>query len=151
MRCAPWHGAEHKRNMSSEILAFFESYRAAFNALDGDAVARLYAVPSGIASDTGYEHWSSFEPIRANMIALCALYRENGYAAARFEPRHFIDQGDRFAVADVRWYIERSADRAPWQFDTSYNLMRTQDGWRVLLCTAYSERRLNAAGSAGPP
>jgi hypothetical protein len=137
--------------MSPEILAFFESYRAAFDALDGEAVARLYAVPSGIASDNGYQHWPSFEAIRANMVALCALYRENGYAAARFEPRHFIDQGKRFAVADVRWYIERSADQPPWQFDTTYNLIRMQDGWRVLLCTAYSEQSLNAAGLAGPP
>jgi hypothetical protein len=137
--------------MSPEIVAFFESYRAAFDALDGDAVARLYAIPSGIASDTGYEHWASFEPIRANMIALCALYRENGYVGATFEPRSFIDQGEQFAVADVRWRIERSADQAPWQFDTTYNLVRSQEGWKVLLCTAYSERRLNAAGSAGAP
>jgi ketosteroid isomerase-like protein len=137
--------------MSPEILAFFESYRAAFDALDGDAVARLYAVPSGIASDTGYMHWSSFEPIRANMIALCALYRENGYAAAGFEPRHVVEQGERFALADVRWQIKRNAGQTPWQFDTTYNLMRTQEGWRVLLCTAYSERRLNVTGSVSPP
>jgi hypothetical protein len=151
MPCALWRVAERTQSMSPEILAFFESYRAAFDALDGDAVARLYAVPSGIASDTGYMHWSSFEPIRANMAAQCALYRDNGYARARFEPRHFIDQGERSAVVDVRWYIERSTNRPPWQFDTTYNLVKTQEGWRVLLCTAYSERRLNAAGPANPP
>ncbi len=87
--------------MPVELRAFFESYRASFNALDGAAVARLYAVPSGIASDSGYTHWPAFDPIRQNMMALCQLYRENGFVSAQFEPTAFLAQGQRFAVADL--------------------------------------------------
>ena len=130
--------------MSIEIRAFFESYRNAFNALDGEAVAKLYAVPSGIASDTGYEHWPAYEPIRDNMVALCKLYKDNGYVQATFEPETFLQQGEQYAMADLRWHIERSGGQLPWEFNTTYNLMRTAQGWRVLLCTAYSEKRLNA-------
>jgi ketosteroid isomerase-like protein len=129
--------------MPAEIRAFFEHYREAFDRLDGEAVARLYAVPSGIASDSGYTHWPTFEPIRANMVALCELYRENGYASARFEPVAVLAQGDNHVVVDVSWHIERSGEREPWRFNTTYNLMRTAQGWRVLLCTAYSEKKLN--------
>jgi ketosteroid isomerase-like protein len=124
----------------AEIHAFFESYRDAFNALDGDAVARLYALPCGIASDAGYEHWTSFEAIRDNMAALCRRYRDDGFVAASFEPGRCIDQGERFAVADLRWTIQRST-QAPSRFGTTYNLIRTAQGWKVLLCTAYSEKR----------
>lgn len=130
--------------MPTEIRTFFEQYREAFDRLDGDAVARLYAVPSGIASDSGYTHWSSFEPIRQNMAALCELYRKNDYASAAFDPVAFLGQGENYAVADILWNIERSGQREPWRFNTTYNLMRTAEGWRVLLCTAYSERKLNA-------
>ncbi len=130
--------------MPPEIQSFFERYRNAFNALDGDAIARLYAVPSGIASDTGYEHWPAYEPIRNNMVALCRLYKDNGYVHANFEPTSFLAQGGQYAVADLRWTIERAVDEPPWVFNTTYNLMRSTDGWRVLLCTAYSERRLDA-------
>jgi hypothetical protein len=130
--------------MPADIRAFFEEYRIAFNQLDGEAVARLYAVPSGIASDTGYTHWSSYEPIRENMVALCKLYRENGYESAEFEPEAFLAQGEHFAVADISWNIGRSAGQEPWRFNTTYNLMRTPEGWRILLCTAYSEKKLNA-------
>ena len=129
--------------MPTEIRTFFESYRAAFNALDGEAVARLYAVPSGIADDTGYEHWPTFEPIRKNMVALCALYRENGYVSAEFEPVAFIAQGEHFGVADLAWRIGWR-EKEPSRFNTTYNVMRTGEGWRVLLCTAYSEQRLSA-------
>ena len=129
--------------MPSEIRAFFESYRAAFNALDGDAVARLYAVPSGIADDTGYEHWPTYEPIRKNMVALCELYREDGYVSAEFEPVGFIAQGEHFGVVDLAWKIQWHG-KEPSRFNTTYNVMRTGEGWRVLLCTAYSEQRLGA-------
>ena len=129
--------------MPAEIRVFFESYRAAFNALDGEAVARLYAVPSGIADDTGYEHWPTYEPIRKNMVALCELYRENGYVCAEFEPVAFIGQGEHFGVADLAWKIQWRT-KEPSRFNTTYNVMRTGEGWRVLLCTAYSEQRLSA-------
>ena len=52
-------------------------------------------------------------------------------------------QGSDFAVADVEWTIERQRNLEPWRFRTTYNLRRTEGGWRVLLCTAYEEKRLN--------
>lgn len=130
--------------MTADIREFFEQYSAAFNRLDGEAVARLYAVPSGIASDKGYTHWSSYEPVRNNMVALCEHYRSNGFSSAKFEEASFLAQGENYAVADLSWQIDRADGHAPWQFNTTYNLIRTAEGWRVLLCTAYDEKRLDA-------
>jgi hypothetical protein len=81
--------------------------------------------------------------VEKNMSALCELYRANGYRSASFTQSSFIAQGSDFAVADVLWHIDRVGGE-PWEFHTTYNLMRTDEGWRVLLCTAYEERRLNA-------
>jgi hypothetical protein len=130
--------------MPPEIREFFESYRDAFNRLDGEAVARLYAVPSGIASDTGYTHWPTFEPIRDNMVALCELYQESGYAGASYQPGTFLPQGDGFAVTDVSWSIERTEGREPWRFNATYNLMRTAHG-----CLSSASRPSRLAGG-GP-
>ena len=134
--------------MPNDIRKFFEDYRDAFNRLDGDAVARLYAVPSGIAQDAKYEHWASFEPIKNNMVALCGLYRDRSYQRASFELGTFLPQGEAFAIADLKWRIEWGSGHEPWRFNTTYNLVRTQEGWRVLLCTAYSENKLFAQSAA---
>lgn len=134
--------------MPSDIRVFFDAYRDAFNRLDGEAIARLYAVPSGMASSSGYTHWPSFEPIRENMLALCTLYSAGGYRSAAFEPAAFLAQGDDFAIADLEWHVERSSEQAPWHFKTTYNLIRTEEGWRILLCTAYSEKRLHGLATA---
>ena len=127
--------------MPAEIRAFFERYRASFNALDDGAVAAFYAVPSGIASESGYTHWPALEPIRENMVAFCQLYREHGFVSAQFEPTAYIAQGEKFGVADLSWRIDW-LEKEPSHFGTTYNLMRTSIGWRVLLCTAYSEEKL---------
>lgn len=130
--------------MTTEIRQFFDRYRDAFNELDGEAVARLYAVPSGLVTGEGYLHWSEFESVRKNMLSLCKVYRDNGYVSASFEPAAFLEQGENFAIADVRWRIERTRGQEPWCFNTTYNLCRTSEGWRVLLATAYEEGRLDA-------
>ncbi|MBP9946638.1 MAG: DUF4440 domain-containing protein [Vicinamibacteria bacterium] len=135
--------------MPREISAFFESYRDAFNALDGNAVAELYSEPSGIAQDGVYTYWPERKLVAQNMTALCRMYREKGFIRAAFEPRQAIDQGEKHFVADVQWLIEWDGEQAPWTFRTTYNLVRTGKGWRILLCTAYSEVSLhNAAGAA---
>ena len=134
--------------MPREIRAFFESYRDAFNALDGKAVAELYAEPSGIAQDAVYTHWPTRTPVAENMVALCKIYRDKGFIRAEFEPGQFIDQGESHAIADVLWRIDWSGDQEPWRFKTTYNLVRVSEGWRVLLCTAYSESALHKAESA---
>ncbi len=130
--------------MNHDIRDFLELYRDAFNRLDGEAVARLYAVPSGIASDKGYTHWASFEPVRDNMVALCDLYRKKGFSKASFEVASFLAQGDGFAIVDLAWRIDRVDGQAPWRFNTTYNLVRTAEDWKVLLCTAYEEKRLDS-------
>ena len=134
--------------MPHEIREFFESYRDAFNALDGSAVAAFYAEPSGIAQDGVYTHWPQRQPVVENMTALCKLYQDKGFVRADFEPHRFIDQGANYAVADVQWRIDWSGGQEPWRFKTTYNLVRTAQGWKVLLCTAYSEAALFSAASA---
>jgi hypothetical protein len=135
--------------MPTDIRQFLERYRSAFNSLDGEAVARLYAVPSGIAQDGSYTHWPDFEAIARNMVALCGLYRERGYEHAEFEIRTLLQQGEHYAVADLRWQITWSTGAEPWRFNTSYHLVRTSQGWRVLLCTAYAEAALHRQSSEG--
>ena len=115
--------------MPTDIQELLQRYRDAFNALDGAAVARLYAIPSGIAQDRQYTHWSSFEPIRSNMEALCEPYRRRGYAQADFQPGACLPQGDEHALVDLQRKIEWSTGAELWQFGTTYNLVCTEDGW----------------------
>jgi hypothetical protein len=129
----------------TEVQAFFEAYRDAFNRLDGDAVAALWHTPSAITNTRSGEAsaqltlWSADAPMRANHRALCDLYRGNGYRDARFEIVDCINLGAHHAFANVHWSLWRHDGSLLQEFRTGYNLLRTAEGPKVLLVTQYEE------------
>ncbi len=135
--------------MTPDLLAFLDTYRDAFNGLDGDAVAALYAEPSGISQGGRHTHWPDRAAVAANMRALCTQYREQGFVRAAFEPRLTLPLGDHDALIEVDWRIER-ASAPPWRFATAYHLARGPSGWQVRLCIAHEEVQARSGASAQP-
>jgi hypothetical protein len=128
-----------------EVAEFFDRYRAAFDTLDGDAVADLWHVPCAIASSHAADAhadltwWHDDAPMRDNMRALCEAYRRGGYARATFELRGVTPMGPHHAFADVARTLRRADGTVLQAFRTGYQLMRGQRGLRLLLCIAHDE------------
>ena len=123
-----------------EIRQFLDDYRDLFNALDGKGIAQRYAVPSAIVDERKFTYWDQYQAIEDNMLALCNVYADNGYLQADYTLRHYIQQGADFAVVDVLWVIARRQGLPAWEFGTGYSLQRQQGQWKIVLCTAYSEK-----------
>ena len=132
-------------SLPADVREFFDRYRHAFDRLDAEAVAALYSIPSGILSGQTYVHWPDFESVRGNMVALCEQYRRHGYSTASYEAAWTAILGPDALIADIAWKIEYQNGQKPSQFHTTYNLRRTDPGWRILLCTAYEEQRLDGS------
>ncbi len=128
-----------------EVLAFFRRYRATFDRLDGDAVAALWHAPSTIADTApGSAHarvtaWPDEAPMRDNMRALCALYRDNGYHRAEFELAGHLPLGRDQSFAQLDWTLFRRDRSVLQRFATGYHLVRAEGGVRVLSAAAYQE------------
>jgi hypothetical protein len=126
-----------------EVTAFFESYNAAFDRLDADAVTALWHTPSGIRLGERMTWWAEREPMHANMVALCELYRKAGYARARHAIESHVPLGKDGAFVNVAWVLERSDGSELQRFHTGYNLQRFADdsgqAIRVVHCTAFEE------------
>ncbi len=129
----------------AEVERFFETYRDHFNRLDGDAVADTWHTQSGIAHGAragdfaAYTMWSSDEPMRANMNALCDVYRSNDFSRADFEIGAHESMGAHHAFAVVQWTLMRNDGSLLQSFKTGYNLTRTDQGVRVILATQFEE------------
>ena len=113
--------------MTAEIRSFFESYRDAF--------------PSMIAHASGQGLFTDSAALPDNNTALCRHYREGGYEGADLEECSFIGQGGDFAIADLCWAIRRHAGNEPRRFRIRYNLRRDDGEWKILVVTAYEEKR----------
>ncbi|MDW5417167.1 MULTISPECIES: hypothetical protein [unclassified Iodobacter] len=126
------------QHIHAEIEQFFNSYCLAYNQQNSLSIAALFAMPSGIAQHGQYTHFSSPDATANNMQELCQWYTEQGFLKASFKINQLFLQGTQHAIVDIDWQIERKQP-APWQFHTTYNLIQTPQGWRILLCTAYEE------------
>jgi ketosteroid isomerase-like protein len=124
--------------MTAGITAFFESYRAAFDALDARAVAAHFAVPSMLFDEKAYT-WGSQDDVIADIERLLTLYRNSGFVSATYEVANSLPQGDAGVTANLYWTITRRSG-APWRFHTGYTLRRLDDQWKIVLCIAYEER-----------
>ena len=128
-----------------ETFDFFERYREAFNSLDADAVADLWHAPSSIADNEAGDSygrvtmWADDAAMRRNMQALCDLYVQNDYGRADFTFEHHVPLGPNHAFVNVRWQLWRVDGSLLQEFRTAYQLLRTPDGPKVLLATAYEE------------
>ena len=142
----------------TETQSFFETYRDAFNRLDGDAVADFWHGSSGIAhnhGDGGHAEltwWVDDAPMRANHRALCELYKKADYARADFEMEQHVRMGENNAFTHLHWTLRRHDGSLLQQFHTGYQLMRTAQGPKVLLAVAHAEDLAalrNSPGEAG--
>lgn len=127
----------------ADIQRFFDRYTAAFDALDGDAVAALWHTPSGIADARGVTWWTDTAAVAANMRELCKVYRNAGYVRAQHRILDAVPMGADDAFVNVAWVIEGSGGTVLQSFRTGYQLKKppgaAADAIRVLLCTAYEE------------
>lgn len=123
--------------------AFFDRYRDAFNAGDGDAVADLWHHSSAITdSRDGHARltwWAEDAPMRANMHALCGIYRDVGPHTWSYEIRDHVALGPQHAFTHVAWTLSRASGEVLQRFCTGYQLADLPAGWKVLFCTAYQE------------
>jgi hypothetical protein len=128
-----------------EATEFLEHYRDIFNRLDGDAVADAWHVPSSIADSHGVggtarvTTYADDAALRANMHALCDVYRSNGFEHAEFELIDHIALGAQHAFAHVHWTLRRADGSELQTFRTGYQLARTTGGVRALMAVAYQE------------
>jgi ketosteroid isomerase-like protein len=127
-------------DMPAEIQAFFDTYRDAFNRLDGRAVSAHYDRPAMMIHAGGTGIFLDEAALDANNVALCEQYAKSGFLRADFEEHTFLPQGDSFCVVDLAWRIERRG-QAPQQFNTAYSLAKRKGKWKVAMVTAYAEGR----------
>jgi hypothetical protein len=126
--------------MPADIHAFFDSYRDAFNRLDGRAVSAHYDCPAMIIHADGAGVFTDAGALDTNNIALCARYEKDGFMRADFTERACLTLGEQFCLVDLAWTIARK-EQTPQLFNTAYSLAKRDGHWKVAAVTAYEERR----------
>jgi hypothetical protein len=125
--------------LTAEIVHFFEGYASAYDAFDAAAIAAHFAVPAYILhQDRAAPAFATREALVANMERLNTINRESRYGRATFAPPFVVAFAPTLVQATVPWTVHDVDGGVLWRFTCTYNLIRTDDSWKIVLCTNHA-------------
>ena len=118
------------------VRHFFEDYRAAFDAVDGARIAALYHAPTITMRADGSIHCLESSDALAEFFQRVAeRYVAEGYRASRFRIVDLTPIGTASALATLDWELLREDGSLIRSWRQSYNIVRVDDAWRIILST----------------
>lgn len=119
----------------SELDDFFAAYAERYMAADVDAISAVYEAPLLAVREGRAIHLPDRAAVREHLAELMAAYAAAGAARADIAKLDVQHLGASSAIATVRWEVRDAAGALLRDFRSSYQLLSTEDGWRILSYT----------------
>jgi hypothetical protein len=119
---------------SKRAAAFFDSYGAAFEQQDADAIADQFAYPCHMTSDTGEVELTaipSHEERRGQVERLLSVYRTMGVRSARILQMTSSDLSPRVAQTLIHWALRDASGSELYDFHALYTLVEVGGVLRI--------------------
>ena len=132
--------------LTSDVRAFLDDYNEAFASIDGHRIADLYHLPTVTMRGDGSIHcFQSRAELATFFQGVADTYQRDGYAGGRFDDLHVSPIGSRSALATLDWKMARGDGSLIRKWRQSYNLVRGDSGWRILVSTFHLPDAVPAA------
>ena len=119
----------------SELEAFFAHYADRYMASDVDAISAVYEAPLLAVREGRAIHLPDRAAVRGHLTELMAAYAAAGAARADVAELDVLPLGETGAIVTVRWNVLTADGSLVRDFRTTYHLLRTDGGWRILSYT----------------
>jgi predicted phosphodiesterase len=130
--------AAHPDRPASDIEAgvarFFDTYRAAFEAYDTEAIVDHYLLPSYVASDAtevALLAMATREDCREGIERVLARHRELGVVTGRALDYRATELSPRLTVLDLSFEFRNAGNEPLYDFRGCYTLVRQGADWRI--------------------
>jgi ketosteroid isomerase-like protein len=123
------------QRLEGEVRAFLESYNKAFASIDGARIAALYHSPCVTLRGDGSIHCLSSNDLAAFFQNVADTYHREGYRDGRFKMLDVVPIGGRSALVTVDWGLLRGDGSVIRGWRQSYNLVRVNGTWQILVST----------------
>jgi hypothetical protein len=119
------------------VERFFARYAAAFDAFDAEAIASFYHAPCMMIRAGEVATLSTRSAVLANMNALVARHRSQGYERARFGDLRAAFLVPGLVLVTVPWTIHLLEAPAPQVFRNTYELVELDGQWRIVVSSMH--------------
>lgn len=121
-------------SLSSRAAAFFESYLAAFETMDPDAIADHFAFPFHMTSDgdeVGLTSIADAATWRAEIGKLVGFYGDLGVATGRILAGESIELSPRVEHASIHWQLVDANGGDLYDFHAVYTLVESEGRTKI--------------------
>ena len=108
-------------------------------ASDVDAIGALYEAPLLALRDGEVIHLPDRAAVREHLTELMAAYARSGAARADIVELDVTGLGRSSALATVHWHVRAADGAIVKDFRTTYHLVSTDGGWRILSYTNHDD------------
>lgn len=119
----------------SEFESFFASYAETYMASDVASISEVYEAPFLAVREGHAIHLPDRAAVRDHLAGLMAAYRNAGAARADIAEIDAKSLGRSSAVITVHWNVLDSAGSMVRDLRTTYHVLRTDKGFRILSYT----------------
>lgn len=122
--------------MPESLHQFFDSYRDAWNSLNGEAIATHYAASTNILDGDGYAVYASYKDLVEKFSANCAAFAALGYTGSRYAEEACIKSGETGVTVDLAWQADLA--EGVRSFGTTYTCLELNGQWQIVCAIAYA-------------
>ena len=115
--------------------SLMREYARLYSARDVEGVTGLCLWPFVAIREGVAIHLADRDAVRDHFMAMIDAYRDAGYASFAPVAIDSRELGDCAAFTTVRWQALDGDERVARDTQTTYHLLATPDGWRILSYT----------------
>jgi hypothetical protein len=121
--------------MTVTINSLIHEYARRYSAREVDGVTELCLWPFVAIREGAAIHLADRDAVRDHFTTMIDAYRDAGYASFAAVAIDTRQLGGRAAFATVRWHALGTDGEVARDTQTTYHLLVTPDGWRILSYT----------------
>jgi hypothetical protein len=128
-------------DLELEIAAFFDRYNEAWaikddGTIDGNRIASLYSAPTMTMRGDGSIHClQPREELAPFFQGVADTYQRAGVGSSTLHDFEVVPIDERSALATMTWKQLRADGSLLKQWRQSYNVVRHEEGWQILVST----------------
>jgi ketosteroid isomerase-like protein len=123
-------------SLTVQFDSFYKAYADAFHARSGSQIADFYCAPCIAIRSGGSTHWFQSRPqIEEFFQRVADTYYEEGLRRSEAKNLEVVSIGERALLATMDWVFYRGDGTLLKQWRQSYNLVRKDNRWQIVLST----------------
>jgi len=121
--------------MTAAVDSLIHEYARRYSAREVDGVMELCLWPFVAIREGAAIHLADRYAVRDHFAAMIDAYRDAGYASFAPVAIDTRQLGKQAAFTTVRWHALGTDGKVARDTETTYHLLATPDGWRILSYT----------------